>query len=482
MNVTRSKLFSAFAIGVALFIAGCAAMSPYGQLEESARKSYAGGDYDNAVMQVVQSLKLKPEYDKSQALITDVFPRAVDAHSEKIKAAKGSNTKFRWDTVVAEYEALIKINQAVKSLPALTPEGSGQLTNLLSSIKNDGAKQPAQQPIRFDIKDYTQEFAEAKNNAAEDHYQEGRILFGKEGMANRDQSAKEFSAAIKYVPGYKDAATLAADGYYREGLLLAKADDVDTKKKAAKAFKTAQEFVPGYKDSSVMYEKARKAGIKRIAIIPFEDKSGKGGYGAIADAIVDETVSNVMGDPSATEFLEIVSRDQLEQVMREQKLGLTGFFDDKTATKLGKLLGVQEIVTGKITQITASRAKDIRRNIPQNQQACVREDSKGRCVQQGQISAMVTIYTRKAGAIITGSYSVIDVKTAATKQRKSADGKYAFNAEWATYSGDQNALSGEPMRLTSISETNAPEEEEMVNLARKDLVEKLSQSLKDYTK
>lgn len=483
MNVTRSKLFSAFAIGVALFIAGCAAMSPHGQLEESARKSYASGDYDNAVMQAVQSLKLKPEYDKSQALITDVFPRAVDAHSEKIKAAKSSNAKFRWDTVVAEYEALIKINQAVKSLPVLTPEGSGQLTNLLSSLKNDGAKQPAQQPIHFDIKDYTQELAEAKNNAAEDHYQEGRLLFGKEGMANRDQSAKEFSAAIKYVPGYKDAATLAADGYYREGLLLAKADDVDTKKKAAKAFKTAQEFVPGYKDSSVMYEKARKAGIKRIAIIPFENKSGKDGHGAIADAIVDETVSNVMGDSSAIEFLEIVSRDQLEQVMREQRLGLTGIIDVKTATKLGNILGVNEIVTGKITKIVASPARDIQRNIPQKKRICVESGAKlFSCKREAVVSAVVTIYTRKAGATITGSYSVIDVKTAATKQTKSTEGKYAFNAEWATYSGNLDALSDEMRQLTSVSETNAPEEEEMVHEAQKDLVEKLSQSLKNYTK
>lgn len=77
---------------------------------------------------------------------------------------------------------------------------------------------------------------------------------------------------------------------------------------------------------------------------------------------------------------------------------------------------------------------------------------------------------------------MIDVKTAATKQTKSTEGKYAFSAEWATFSGNQDALSGEPQRLTTVSETNAPEEEEMVNLARKDLVEKLSKSLKDYTR
>lgn len=467
MSMTRSRLFSAFVIGAVFFIAGCASMTQYGKLEESARNYSTRGDYDNAVFQVAESLGIKPDYDKSQQLIVDVFPRAVDAHLEKIKTAKNSSAKFKWDTVVAEYNALTKINNTVKALPVLTVEKT-------------------KQPIRFDIKDYTQDLVEPSNNAAEDHYQEGRRLFGKEGMANRILAAKEFSAANKYVPGYKDASTLAAEGYYQEGLLLAKAEDVDTQKKAAKAFKAAQGFVPGYKDSEALYEKARRAGVKRIAIIPFENKSGKNGYGAIADAIVDGTVSDVMGDSSAIEFLEIVSRDQLEQVMREQRLGMSGFIDEKTATKLGKLLGVHEIVTGKITQITASRARDIQRDIPQTQRICVEEVSTGKytskCVKEGEISARVTVYTRTAGATITGSYNVIDVKTSAVKQSKSMEGKYAFSTEWAKFSGNKDALSGEPARLTTVSETHAPEEEEMVNKAREDLVAKLSKSFKDYTR
>lgn len=472
MSMKRGRFFSVFVIGVVFLIAGCAGFSQYGKLEESARSYSVRGDYDNAVFQVAISLKLKPDYDKSQELIVDVFPRAVEEHLGKIKAAKSGGAKFKWDTVVAEYEALIKINQAVKSLPVLRDEGT-------------------KQPIHFDIQDYTQDLVEPKNNAAEDHYQEGKRLFGKEGTANRDQAAKEFSSANKYVPGYKDAITLAADGYYREGLLLAKSDDVDTQKKAAKSFKTAQEYVPGYKDAAELYEKARKAGVKRIAIISFENKSGKGGYGAIADAIVDGTVSNVMGDSSATEFLEIVSRDQLEQVMQEQKLGLTGFVDAGTATQLGKILGVKEIVTGKITQITAPGEKTTKKTIRLKEAVCVRADGNGKCIQSAEVYADVTEYNRTAVATITGSYSVIDVKTAAIKKQANMEGKSAFSAVWATYTGDERAL-GRPgffrdskadvRDLIRTSEQNAPDEEEMVNSARADFVAKLSQSFKSYTR
>jgi len=473
MGLTRHSLFSAFVIGAAFLVAGCAGMMQYGKLEESAREYSNRGNYDQAVFQVVASLKLKQDYDKSQQLIVDVFPRAVEEHLGKIKAAKNSSAKFKWDTVTAEYEALIKVNQAVKSLPPLTNEET-------------------KQPIRFDIQDYSQDLVEPRNKAAEDHYQEGRRLFGKNGMANRDQAAKEFSTANKYAPGYKDATTLAADGYYREGLLLARVDDVDTQKKAAKSFKTAQEYVPGYKDSAALYEKARRAGIKRIAIIPFENKSGKGWYGAIADAIVDGAVSDVMNDASATEFLEIVSRDQLEQVMREQKLGLTGFIDASSATQLGKILGVKEIVTGKITQISVSPERTTPKRYRLTENVCVRNDGNGKCLQAAQVYADVTEYTRTAGATITGSYSVIDVKTAAIKKQANMEGKYAFNAEWATYSGNETALGAPRLfgsdgkerarQLVRTSEQNAPAEEELVSNAREDLVTKLSKSFKDYAR
>ena len=39
-------------------------------------------------------------------------------------------------------------------------------------------------------------------------------------------------------------------------------------------FKAALEHVQDYKDAQVLYQRARKAGVKRMAIIPFQDKSG----------------------------------------------------------------------------------------------------------------------------------------------------------------------------------------------------------------
>ena len=453
-----------------LFISSCASFTEYGKLEKSARENYQRGSYDQAVFNVVQSLKINPDYDKSQGLIKEVFPKAIDYRAGKIQEAKPSTEKYKWDTVVSEYEAMIKLNAAIKSLPAL-------------------ADKKTKEPIKFELADYSKELSEAKNNAAEVHYQEG-VLLSKKGTSMREQAAKEFTSANKFIPGYKDALTLAAEGYYQEGLRLIKQEGVDIQKQAAKEFKTAMSYVPGYKDSAEFYEQARKSGIKRIAIIPFEDKSCKGGqYGAVAEEVVDGIVSQIMNDAATTEFLEIISRDQLQAVLAEQKLSMSGIVDDKSAVEAGKLLGVHEILTGQITNITVTPESTTNKVIKDKGRAIVRTekvtDNKGKQQEKdiyGDVFADVTIYSRTAGASIAGSYKIVEVKTAKLKNTQSFKGNYDFKTEWGKFSGDERALSDSSKSLVSRDEGIAPVAEEMVNLAKKDLISSLASTIKSYAK
>ena len=171
-----------------------------------------------------------------------------------------------------------------------------------------------------------------------------------------------------------------------------------------------------------------------MAIIPFADKSGKAGkYGALSEMITDNIISRVMNDPSATEFLEIISRDQLEQVVKEQKLELSGIIDEKTVSEIGKILGLHEILTGEITEIIYTPVRTISRNIRQKQNVVVREeeykDSKGKTHTKdiyGDVYANVKIYTKTTGAKIVGSYKIIDVKTAKLKTSRSFSGVSNF--------------------------------------------------------
>ena len=423
MNVKSLNLL----ILILLMIFGCAALTKHGQLESNARDHYSAGRYDKAVFDCAAALKLKPDYDKAQILIQNAFKAGTAAHLDKINELKPSISKFKWDKIVSEYEALNKINQAISELPVLQ-------------------NKKTQAIISFDTRDYSTELSNAKIQAAESHYQ--------------------------------------------EGLELSQNVNVDIQKQAAKEFKTAMSFKADYKDAVALYEKARKGGTKRLAIIPFEDNSGKGGmYGDLSGMIVDDVVTDIMTDKSAMEFLELVSRDQLEKVMHEQKLGISGLVDEETAVELGKVLGVHEILTGKITQIIHIPEKTIRKNLKKQKNVVVKKekykDSKGKTKTRdirGDVFANVTVHTKTAGGSITGSYKIIDITTAKLIKSETFTGKHNFKHEWATYSGDERALDSRTKKLASKSEIRAPVAEELIQSAGKNLSQSLTKTLKDYVK
>lgn len=444
-------------------------MTEYGKLQQQAQAKYAKGDLDAAVADAAKSLRLNPNYERSLLLIRTTFPMAVENHVNSIDAIKRGAEPFKWDKVVAEYESLTLLNKSVKALPTLMYK---------------------KEPIIFEIKDCAAELGEARMCAAEAHYQEGRSLFGKEGIVTRDCAAQHFKAANRYVTQYKDSSTLAAEGYYQEGNILSQNDGIDFKKRAAKAFMAAQSYVPDYKDCCVLYERCRKAGVKRMALIPFDDKSGKNmRYGSVADAIVDGLVSDVMNDVTATEFLEIVSRDQLERVVSEQKLAMSGLVDVTTATQVGGILGVHEILAGQITQIavtpenTTQKPRQEVRSVPVGTERYTDPDGKVReRTVWGNVSAVVTTYKRTAAASISGSYKIVDVKTAKLQDTQQFKGEYSFQHEWASFTGDERALSRESKALLDISEEHAPVPEEMVTQATRSFVASLSGTLKRYAR
>ncbi len=83
----------------------------------------------------------------------------------------------------------------------------------------------------------------------------------------------------------------------------------------------------------------------RVAVMDFDNRAGYGdwriGRGA-ADILTTELVKN-------TKF-QMFERDRLNAVLSEQNLGTAGLVDPASAAKVGKLIGVQYIITGSVTE------------------------------------------------------------------------------------------------------------------------------------
>jgi curli biogenesis system outer membrane secretion channel CsgG len=96
---------------------------------------------------------------------------------------------------------------------------------------------------------------------------------------------------------------------------------------------------------------ADKSSKPRIAVIEFKNKADNqwwyhGGAAAAQDVFVTELVKSGK--------FRVVEREQLAALMDEKNLSLSGDVDPKTAVKLGKLLGLNYLLTGSVTEYGSS--------------------------------------------------------------------------------------------------------------------------------
>ena len=84
---------------------------------------------------------------------------------------------------------------------------------------------------------------------------------------------------------------------------------------------------------------------RRIGVIDFENKT-KYGEARLGNSATDILITELV---KSGKFI-VVERDKIHKLMEEQKLGMTGAIDPNTAAKVGRILGLNAIVTGSVSQ------------------------------------------------------------------------------------------------------------------------------------
>jgi curli biogenesis system outer membrane secretion channel CsgG len=89
----------------------------------------------------------------------------------------------------------------------------------------------------------------------------------------------------------------------------------------------------------------------KIAVLPFDDGSIQerwwGGYN-LGKGVSDELITALL----ETKRFRLIEREQVTKILDEQKFGATGLTDVKSAAEIGKILGVQFLVMGRVTEFT----------------------------------------------------------------------------------------------------------------------------------
>ncbi|MBN2522868.1 MAG: hypothetical protein JXB24_06315 [Bacteroidales bacterium] len=94
-----------------------------------------------------------------------------------------------------------------------------------------------------------------------------------------------------------------------------------------------------------VYKSPKLNTIQRIAVAPFEDAPGilaKGSGKVVADVMVTQLLT--------LNKYQVIERSQLQKVLSEHNLSQSGVIDAVTAQEVGKILGVDAVIIGSVTE------------------------------------------------------------------------------------------------------------------------------------
>jgi len=133
------------------------------------------------------------------------------------------------------------------------------------------------------------------------------------------------------------------DPWYRNGLTAMQAGQAG---KAMEWFSKVNDKAPEYRDLRALMAELSSKNKRVIAVMPFqEQKRGR----RIATEFGEQVVNALLNLNNA--LIQLIDRENVEQILREQRLGLSGLIDEKSASRAGMLLGGNAVLIGSVVNV-----------------------------------------------------------------------------------------------------------------------------------
>ncbi len=118
---------------------------------------------------------------------------------------------------------------------------------------------------------------------------------------------------------------------------------------ASSPLSAAQDLEGGIQEIAQQLSSSMGGGkVRKLAVVEFPDLNGY--QSALGQFIAEELVTQLSIGTNAGQF-DVVERRQLARVLREQELTESSLFDAASISKIGKILGIEAIITGSIADL-----------------------------------------------------------------------------------------------------------------------------------
>ncbi|MEI6751734.1 MAG: hypothetical protein WCK78_01070 [Paludibacter sp.] len=200
---------------------------------------------------------------------------------------------------------------------------------------------------------YEEQYNDVKHILVEERYKQGIKLLNEEKFSECEPIFKEI---LTLENGYKDVKELWQTAHY-EPIYRQGKGYMDNRqfRKSYYSFNTIIAETGGYKEAVQLKQDALNAAIYPISIKPFENFNSDPTFGFRLRSSVISALTN-----SGSPFLKVIDRTNRDEMLNEQKLGLTGLINQNSSAQAGKLMGEKAILSCKVLNLNVSQGNLIK--------------------------------------------------------------------------------------------------------------------------
>jgi hypothetical protein len=197
---------------------------------------------------------------------------------------------------------------------------------------------------------YKEDFEKVKKSYLTELYEIGTKLLEDTKYA---QAESNFNEINQLEPNFKDARNLRDIAYLEPIYQKAQADfEAKHYRAAYNGFIKVSQRKLGYRESSDLMKSCLEKGKYTIALVPFSNGTNTRGCDIKATAYILNALTQI-DDP----FLQVIDRENLNNILAEQRIQMSGIFSESNAVEIGKISGAKALITGTVLNHTVQNGQ-----------------------------------------------------------------------------------------------------------------------------
>ena len=179
-------------------------------------------------------------------------------------------------------------------------------------------------------------------------------------------------------------------------------------------------------------------GLITLALLPFSNGTAQNGLDKKVSAYALDALTRI-GDP----FLKVVDRENMELIISEQQLGLSGVIDEETAVNVGNLTGAETMLTGTVLNYGTHEdklQKTTMRGFESYRVKRTNPDTKKTYYETRYRSVNYYRFQKRATVSVSFQYKIVSLETGEILDSKIIERTFEDTVVYADYSGDVTTL------------------------------------------